>query len=337
MFSAFKKILSALALLALVIWVFFQYQIIAPQSNEADAKTFIIESGQGVKAIGQNLAGQGFINSPFWFEAYVQLKGLDKNFSAGPHDISAGQNIKEIVSALTKPGASEQNITIIEGWGIKDIAQYLEERNLVTTADFIAEASRAGDSEWDDQYSFLKDKDDSAGLEGYLFPDTYRVFKNADAHDIIKKMLDNFHSKLSWDLREEIKKQKKSIFEIVIMASIIEKEVQQPEDMKKVADIFYKRLKIGQALQSDATINFLTGKGRTRSSAEDLKIDSLYNTYKYPGLPPAPISNPGLNAIMAAIYPEENDFFYFFTTASGEVIYSKNYNEHLLNKNKYLR
>ena len=136
-------------------------------------------------------------------------------------------------------------------------------------------------------------------------------------------------------MRADIKAQGKTINEIITMASIIEKEVPHAEDMKKIAGIFYQRLNIGMAMQSDATINFITGKGTTRPSAEDLQVASPYNTYKYRDLPPGPISNPGLAAIEAAIYPEKNDFLYFLTTPEGQVIYSRTYAEHLAAKYKY--
>ena len=138
-------------------------------------------------------------------------------------------------------------------------------------------------------------------------------------------------------MRTDIKKQGKSLSDIIILASIIEKEVPHPEDMKKIAGIFYQRLEINMALQSDATINFITNKGTTRPSAEDLQINSPYNTYKNPGLPPGPISNPGIEAIKAAIYPQAGDYFYFLTTPEGQVIYSRTYADHLAAKYKYYK
>ena len=150
-------------------------------------------------------------------------------------------------------------------------------------------------------------------------------------------MLDNFSQKLEGNLTSKILAQKKSIFEIITLASIIEKEVRNPEDMKMVADIFYKRLNKGMALQSDATVNYITGKGLLQPTLADTQIDNRYNTYKYPGLSLGPISNPGLSAIIAAIEPNSNPYYYFLTTKDGAVIYSKTYEEHLRNKAKYLK
>ncbi|MFA6551827.1 MAG: endolytic transglycosylase MltG, partial [Patescibacteria group bacterium] len=234
----------------------------------------------------------------------------------------------------------EQTIKILEGWNIKEIGEYLEKNKIVKAEDFITLTKPAPGSCFSlasCQVSILADIPAGATLEGYLFPDTYRIFKNATAEDIVAKMLKNFDNKLTAEMRADIKKQGKSLPDIIILASIIEKEVPRPEDMKKIAGIFYQRLKINMALQSDATINFITNKGTTRPSADDLQINSPYNTYKNPGLPPGPISNPGIEAIKAAIYPQAGDYFYFLTTPEGQVIYSRTYAEHLAAKYKYYK
>jgi UPF0755 protein len=177
-----------------------------------------------------------------------------------------------------------------------------------------------------------------ATLEGFLFPDTYRIFRDAGAERIIEKMLDNFGDKLTSQMREDIKKQERTIYETIIMASIIEKEVRTPEDMQIVSGIFWDRIKNGQALESCATLAYILGVNKAQYSEEDTKIDSLYNTYKYRGLPPSPISNPGLNAIKAAIYPKYTEYNYFLSRPdTGETVFSRTYAEHLENKRKYLK
>lgn len=327
-----------MVVLALAVWVFYIYQITAPVNSRGQAEKvlFAVEEGKGVKQIARALEEQHFIRSQFWLETYVWLKHLERNFVAGQHELSYGLNLKEIVAILTTPGGSEDEITIIEGWNNQEIAAYLKKQNLAETEQFLKDAKNGPGLGWQNEFAFLQDKPAYSSLEGYLFPDTYRIFKNSTSEEIIRKMLTNFGQKLTPDLRAEIARQNKTIFDVIIVASILEKEVRTPEDMKMVADIFYKRLKVGQGLESDATVNYITGSGRNRSTAEDLKIDSPYNTYKYAGLPPGPISNPGLNAILAAIYPTSNVYYYFLTTAGGTVIYSKDYNEHLLNTRKYL-
>jgi len=170
-----------------------------------------------------------------------------------------------------------------------------------------------------------------------LFPDTYRVFRDASISDIVKKILDNFNQKLTSELRFEIKSQGKNIHQILTLASILEKEVSTDQDRKLVAGIFYKRLELGMPLQADSTVNYVTGKDSSRASAKDLEIDSPYNTYKYRGLPPGPISNPGISSILAAIYPSSNNYLYFLTTPDGQVIYNETHDQHVIDKAKYYR
>ncbi|MDP2586718.1 MAG: endolytic transglycosylase MltG [Candidatus Komeilibacteria bacterium] len=335
MFKIIKYLLILVMLVAVGGWVFYSYQISAPVGDSTAKVAFEVEQGEGVNQISSKLAKRGLIRSSFWFDVYVWQKNLERNFVAGVYDVPSDSSIRQLVKLLTSSGNSEQKITIIEGWNNKEIAAYLEKQGLVQAEYFLNLVGRDLGA-YVSQYAFLTDKPASVDLEGYLFPDTYRVFKNSTAQEIIKKMLNNFSQKLTPDLLQEIKRRDKSLFEIITLASIIEKEVRNPDDMRLVADIFYKRLEAGIALQSDATVNYLTGSGRAQSTAEDLKIDSPYNTYKYRGLPPGPISNPGLNAIMAAIYPTPNQYYYFLTTDDGQVIYSKTYDEHLANKRKYL-
>jgi UPF0755 protein len=130
----------------------------------------------------------------------------------------------------------------------------------------------------------------------------------------------------------------KNLYDILIMASIVEKESPDKKEMPTIAGVFYNRLGIGMPLQSDATINYIVGEGRAQATAQDIEVDSPYNTYKYVGLPPSPICNPGIDAIKAAIYPEKTDYYYFLTTQDGErkTYFSKTYEEHLKNKAKYL-
>ncbi|HLC64464.1 MAG TPA: endolytic transglycosylase MltG [Patescibacteria group bacterium] len=337
MFKPIKTSIAIIILAAVSVWVFYTYQITISASDSAEIVNFEIKSGEGVNQISRNLYDQGLINNMLYFEIYVWQKNLERNFIAGVHELSGKLNIKEVTARLTNPGDSELTITIIEGLSNKDIAEYLVEKELIKENDFLNLVSQ-NLSQFVNAYGFLEDKPADADLEGYLFPDTYRVFKNASATEIVKKMLDNFDHKLTEKMRADIASREKTVFEIITLAAIIEKEVRTPEDMRIVSDIFNKRLEAGIALQSDATINYITGQGRIQPSLADLEVDSPYNTYKHRGLPPTPIVNPGLNAILAAIYPEANPYYYFLTTKdTGEVIYSRTYEEHLANKAKYLQ
>jgi len=174
-------------------------------------------------------------------------------------------------------------------------------------------------------------------LEGYIYPDTYRVYNNASVSDIVFKALNNLKNKADSKLLGDIEKSGMTFHEVMTLASIIEKEVRNKDDMKTVSGILIKRMNIGMRLEVDSTINYITGKNDPGASYKDLEIDSPYNTYKNYGLPPGPICNPGIEAIKAAVYPKESDFlFYLNRQDTFETIFSKNYDEHLRNKAKYL-
>lgn len=252
----------------------------------------------------------------------------------------------------------ELSITILEGWTINDIAAYLDKKKIVSSSDFLA-ASEKVDYK---TYPFLSIIPEGFSLEGFLFPDTYRILKGATSQQIIDRLLANFEKKYTAATEDgELQngrykipgypgvasgdKQGLSPFEIVTLASIIEKEASSngsPEalldERKTIAGIFYNRLTSGQALQSDATINYVTGAGRPSPTDEDLQTPSPYNTYRNSGLPPGPISNPSLASLKAVLEPKKTDYYYFLhKQPSGEVVYSKTFEEHVQNKFRYLK
>ncbi|MBI5254185.1 endolytic transglycosylase MltG [Candidatus Falkowbacteria bacterium] len=281
------------------------------------AQTFVIEKGQGLSEIAHNLVQQKIINHQFGFEFYAIITGNYKTLLAGKFFLPQKISIKDLVKILTneKFMQLETEITIIEGWDKNEIADYLEQKQLV------------------DKKTFLKA---AADLEGFLYPDTYRIYQATTADEIIKKMLDNFNTKLTVDLKNKIEQQHKTTLQILTMASIIEKEMTGLENRKIASGIFWKRIKEGHPLQSDATINYITQKGMIQPNYADLEIENPYNTYKNYGLPPGPICNPSIEAIIAAIEPTSTPYYYFLTTKAGTVIFSKTYDEHLKNKQKYL-
>ncbi|MEK7583767.1 MAG: endolytic transglycosylase MltG, partial [Patescibacteria group bacterium] len=226
-----------------------------------------------------------------------------------------------------------RRITLIEGWTLDEYAGRLDENGfspevfLALTRDLPL---------WRDSYDFLTSVPSGQSLEGYLFPDTYSIDAAKDAEQLMRKMLDNFSEKLTPELRKQVAGSGRTLHEVITLASIIEREVAKPEDRRLVADIFLKRLRDGIGLQSDATVNYITKSGRTRSTAADLDIDSPYNTYKYRGLPPGPIGNPGIDAITAALDPQPNDYYYFLTDTDGGVHYARTFDEHQKNRELYL-
>lgn len=339
-----KKIILIIFLVMLVgavlAGLLFWNQISWPVSSNSANVFFTIVSGQGVNDIAAALKTQNLIRSSFWFRVYVYLDGSGSQLIAGSYYLRQNMSTREMVKVLTGGvPAPEEQITIKEGWDVSDIAAYLDEKGVLTADAFVTAASVADSRDIipDKTYDFLGGRPAGQGLEGFLFPDTYRVFDDATSAQIIAKMLDNFDTKFTGQMRQDTTQGNMSIYEIVTLASIIEKEVRTDADRKIAAGIFYDRLNLGVALQSDATVNYVTGKQALQPTNDDLAVDNRYNTYKYKGLPPGPICNPSLSSMMAAIYPTKTDYFYFLTKPDGSTVFSKTYEEHLENKRKYLQ
>lgn len=332
-----KKLKFFLVFISIILlsWVYYIYTLNQPVSYDATLQTFTVQSGWGSRAISRQLKNANLIRNAYIFQLYIWRHGVGSKLQIGEYNLSTNLSIKEIAQILSRGTGETKEVTLtfIEGWNNDDLASYLVEKRIANSVDFLAVVQKKSD--WWDDYRILDSKPRNLDLEGYLFPDTYRVFRDASLSDIVRKMLDNLDSKLTEKMKKDITAQDYTIHEIITLASIIEKEVHGDADRKVVADIFYKRLEAGIALQSDATVNYATGKNVTRASASDLEIDSLYNTYKYRDLPPGPISNPSLSSIMAAIYPTPNEYYYFLTTPDGKVIYNKTFEEHIADKNKY--
>ncbi len=331
-------ILLLIAGLAASAW--FIFGILAPV-KVADQSNLTIVTGDGVHQISYALKQKNIIRSQFIFETYVYLKDVGSDFRAGDYSLPAVINIKRLVDLLTSgQSADNPEILVKEGDTIDDIDLALAGQGRFQAGDF-ASALKDLNQDFLAGRDFLADKPATASLEGYLFPDTYYFFSYSSASDLVRKMLNNFDAKLTADLRSEIKRQGKTIFDVITLASIVEKEVKinqnhPSQDANIVAGIFWKRLADGMPLQSDATIKYVIKK---TPSAADLKIDSPYNTYLYPGLPPGPICNPGLSAIKAAIYPESSDYWFFLTelTGDGTVHYARDFAEHEANIARYLQ
>ena len=324
-------IFIVIIILAVAGWWLFN-AVYGPQNNSAGEIT--VKAGESLADISADLQSQKYISDVSVFKLYEKYSGLDKKIVAGTHSIPEHASLKTIATALSSQTtlSRENSITFIEGWTAKQIGEYLLAKQLAGYDDYTAAISTKN---WQ-QYDFLQNIPEKT-IEGFIFPDTYRVFKTASAQDIIKKALDNFSAKLTPELRAEISRQGRSIHDVVTLASVVQEEARTPEDMRQVADIFLKRIAIGQGLQSDATVVYAIGGVRTNPTAQDLALDSPYNTYKYRGLPLGPICNPGLDAIKAVIYPAHNDYYYFLYGQDGKIYYAKTYDQHLVNVRKYLR
>ena len=311
-----------LILLILTGIIFYGYtNIYQPFSKESDLKIFNIEKGTSVKEIARNLENEKLIKSANFFLVYSLLTN-NKNMQAGEYLLSPQMNIPQIIEIIVGGKINEEKITIIEGWDLDDIAKYLEEKGISTKAEF---------------FKITGDPRSKDSLEGYIFPDTYNITSRDTAETIVQKALLNFEIKINTELKEEIERQGKTITDIIIMASVIEKEVRTLEDKKNISDVLWKRINAGIPLQTCATVLYALGEKKSSVSTADTQVDSPYNTYKYRGLPIGPIANPGMNSIIAAIYPTKNNYWYYLSSPDGKTHFSVTLEEHNYKKNLYLR
>lgn len=298
-----------------------------------------IEEGAGTEGAIQQLWEAHVISSRWAFTLHLLLTGKRTDLKAGTYIFEDKVTIPLVIDIVSqkKTYNEELEITTLEGWTVKDMAKYLSDNNVVDYDYFLqlASSTEVENSITDKQYTFLEAKPSTAGLEGYLFPDTYRIFRGETEEGIIEKMLDNFDVKITDEMQQDITDQGKTLFQVLTLASIVEKEAQTPEDKKIVAGVFWKRLENNMRLQSDVTVNYATGKQGLDVSLADLQVESAYNTYRNNGLPPTPLNNPGLDSINAVIYPTNTEYWYFIATPEGEVLYAATYEQHLEYKHQY--
>ncbi|MBL7150142.1 MAG: endolytic transglycosylase MltG [Candidatus Pacebacteria bacterium] len=303
------KLCFLIIIFIIFLGIFFIWPGICLPKNPVltEEKLFLVEKGDGLFQIAENLEKEDLIKSKFFFDFYVLIKGGQDKLRAGEYFLSPSMNVTEIAGKIILGEIAKIMVTIPEGFTVKQIEE------------------------------LLGLKLPGTDLEGFLFPDTYQFPLKVSGEEVVKRMRDNFEKKLTQDLREEIEKQDKTIFEIVTMASLLEKEVKTKEDKRLVSGISWKRFKNNIPLQVDATITYITGKKTTKVSIEETKIDSPYNTYKYLGLPLGPICNPGLESIKAAVNPEDSDYWYYLSTPEGETYFSETLEDHNIKKAKYLK
>lgn len=297
--------------------VFFGYLYFhTPPKHFPLNEVITIEPGESLQDITNSLYESKVIKFPFIFRTTVIVLGGERKVIAGDYLMDKKVGPVDIAYRLIKGQfhLEARRITIFEGWTIYDIADSLE-KQLV-------------DFNKDEFVRLAKDN------EGYLFPDTYFINSTARPKNIITMMNQNFESKIK--TLPGIATSTHSLKEIITMASIIEAETRSKADKSIVSGILWNRIKIGMPLQLDTTFVYVNGKGTFELTLNDLKIDSPYNTYKNKGLPPGPINNPGMDSIVAALYPAKTKYLFFLTGQDGKMYYGKNFEEHKTNRRLYL-
>ncbi|MDP3779504.1 MAG: endolytic transglycosylase MltG [bacterium] len=317
-------------------------EIFFSHAQFADTRTIEIPQGFGSRMIADKLKAEGFVRSKWAFVTYVSLRGEASSLKPGTYEFTDAA-IPEIAAELIKGTTKEIVITLPEGSNANDLADILTKQGLSAGNTFAQFATGLDTKTFASIYPFLSRSAFTSGLEGYLFPDTYHVYKDANQNQIADIFLQNFDKKVTPDMRSTIADSGKTLHDIIIMASLIEKEVVSDQDRAVVSGILWNRLRINMPLQVDATINYIkkqnghTPSSNGKISLADLKLNSPYNTYKYRGLPAGPIGNPGLSAIQAAIHPTPSGYLYYLSTPEGKTIYSKTLTEHNTAKFKYLK
>lgn len=296
--------------------------------NDRSGMSIVIGESWNAERVGHELQQQGIIDSAIGYRVYALLYPAANIPKTGTYTISSVPlNYKALARLFARgPTREEVELTVIEGWTIHDIQKMLTDQGIdVRPSDFLAHR-------FADDFSFLKGLPLNATVEGYLFPDTYRVWKDQLPDALLRKQLDRF-TQQTVEIRAGASQQGKNLHELVTLASIVEKEVRHDADRPVVAGIFLNRLKDGMRLQSDATLNYILQSGHDRLSTSELETDSLYNSYRYAGLPPGPISNPGKAALEAAFTPTKSNYRYFLTDSSGKTYFARTLEEHV--KNRY--
>ncbi|HEY4509143.1 MAG TPA: endolytic transglycosylase MltG [Candidatus Paceibacterota bacterium] len=275
-----------------------------------------IQSGESLQQISNNLRDAHVIAYPFVFRAHVIVQGGEKKVQAGGYLLDRAEGPADLAYRLVHGQFHLETvkITIPEGWNVFQIGDYLTK----TLIKF-------------DKKSFLAL---AKGKEGYLFPDTYFVSPTAKPKDIVNLMQNNFDEKIV--VISGMASSTHKLGEIITMASILENEARTTDSRRIIAGILWKRLSLGMPLQVDSTFSYINGKNTYDLTADDLKIDSSYNTYLYKGLPPTPISNPGIDAITSSITPITTKYLYFLSSKSGVMYYARTFDEHVRNKMLYL-
>lgn len=352
-----KKLLSCLLFLVIVIGAvgvlgYSWYNNAIFSESLSDTEVLItVKDGDSLTSILPELETKGLITNSTVARIYLSLNNINPNIKSGEYSIPKGISFVNLIPILEK-GVFKPSllITIPEGMRYEDIATLIfnrfesdEDTHNFSKEEFLNICENPDNYEFSVEVTNILSKYKPVGkpLRGLLFPDTYRFDADFMAIDVIETLLKNFDKKLienniTNEVLQSSQNNLDSIYEVITLASIIEKEAGNDPDRPIVSGIFHNRLEVDYPLQSDITIHFIKNDGDTFISFADTEIDSLYNTYKYSGLTPTPINNPGISSIKASLNPLVTDYFYFIYDESGKLYYAVTYEEHLQNVNTYL-
>ncbi len=300
-----------------------------PYKGYDGAEQFVeLPPGDGTQAIGRKLVEGGVVRDTWSFRLALLVTGTAKRLQAGEYRFDRAMTPVEVVNKLAHGEVYMRAITFPEGLRATEMARIFEARGFGPASEFMAAARDA---------SLVRDLDPTARtLEGYLFPETYDLKRGAGARDLVRRMVQRFEQVFTPDLREEARARGLTVRQAVTVASLVEKETSRPEERPTVAAVYLRRWQIGMALQCDPTVIYaleLAGRYTGDLTKEGLAIDSPYNTYRYPGLPPGPIASPSRSSLEAAVRPAASDYLYFVSRGDGSHEFARTLDDH--NRNVY--
>lgn len=289
----------------------------------------VIEKGSTLRKVVNVLNKNGCIFNRRYFSTAMRITGKDHNIKFGRYTFKGINNIGELIRLITTDSSERVRVTIIEGWTIEQITLEIGNKLHIDKPKF---------SKLCRDFNFLHSIGvDGPSLEGFLFPDTYIMLKNYTEEDIIRVLVNQFNYNYDRYIKEKAKKIKFSKLEILTLASIIQGEAMVNDEMPVISSVYHNRLVKGMYLQADPTIQYIIPGKNRRLYSKDLEMESAYNTYKYRGLPPGAINNPGLVALKAAVEPEDTDYLFFVADGRGKHVFTKTNAEHNKAKQQYYR
>ncbi len=319
--------------------------LFGPYDKKDDSPVlFSISNGASMSYVASKLENEKLIKSSLGIKLLADFTSVSSKIQSGEYVLDRTMSVQDILDIITKSKASAKvvSVTLVEGMTVTDFAKQLESAGVISSSEsFLNECRNA--KNYSDYY-FVKPLYEFGNLkynlEGYLFPDTYEFYADSSNDVVIKKLLSRLNGVYTEKYTERANELNLSMHQVMTLASIIEKEG-RGEDFKKISAVFHNRIKKGMKLESDVTVQYALGIKKLVLTSEQLKTDSPYNTYVVSGIPAGPICNPGKDAIEAVLYPDETilngNYLYFTLTDpyTGEVAYSKTYEEHVKIKNQY--
>ncbi len=310
-------------------------KLIQPANSDGVAQPFEIAEGESVRSIAFRLERQGLIRDAVAFTQFAIYSGLDTSIQAGSYEISPAQNAMQVTRSLQDATPLVVDFNILPGWRLEEIAESLPTSGLsLSPADFLYAVKQPEFATLPANLSSLN------SLDGFLFPGAYRLDRNISAADLVATFAERFNEQVTPDMRQAFKRHGLTLQEAVILASIVQREAVVDDEAPMIASVFYNRIEQGMKLDSDPTVQYALGYNPEQAtwwtnplSADDITFDSPYNTYAYAGLPPSPISSPGLPALRAVAYPAQSPYYYFRARCDGSGLhnFSVTYEEHLQN------